>query len=163
MKDEIVDLINEQNQVIGQATRREIRSKNLLHRGVAILVENSQGEVYIHQRTATKDLFPSAYDMFVGGVVGLGESFEAAAQRELAEELGVQSDPNFLFEHLYHGPHNYSFIRVFQTVWDGPIRHQPEEVAWGRWLPGAELEAWTHTVEIVADGLEVYQRYLQGR
>ena len=89
-KSEWVDLVDRTNQVVGQAQRHEVRSKNLLHRGIAVWVENSQGEVYVHQRTSSKDLFPSLFDMFVGGVVGAGESYEAAAQREAAEELGAR-------------------------------------------------------------------------
>jgi isopentenyldiphosphate isomerase len=159
-KAEWVDLVDSENQVIGRALRQEIREKNLLHRGVAILVRNSQGQVYVHQRTATKDLFPSMYDMFVGGVVGSGEDYLAAAQREVDEELGVASGGlEFLFDHLYQGAENYSWIRVYRVTWDGAIRHQPEEVQWGAWMDESQLDAWTSQVEVVPDGMDVYRAY----
>ncbi|MDP4512012.1 NUDIX domain-containing protein [Nonomuraea turcica] len=44
--------------------------------------------------------FPGYYDVMVGGAVGVGvgESYEEAAVRELAEELGVRVPVRFLFK-----------------------------------------------------------------
>jgi len=159
-KAEWVDLVDLNNQVVGRALRSEVRSRNLLHRGIAVLVRNSQGQVYVHQRTDCKDVFPSMYDMFVGGVVGSGEEYWPAALREVREELGVESERlKFLFDHLYHGPLNFSWVRCYEVVWDGPIQHQPEEVQWGQWLDADQLDPWIERHEIVPDGLSVYQAY----
>ncbi|MEW6278722.1 MAG: NUDIX domain-containing protein [Candidatus Eremiobacterota bacterium] len=161
MTDERVDLVDESNRVVGQASRREVRSQNLLHRGVGVLVQNSLGQVYVHRRTLTKDVFPGLYDMFVGGVVESGESYDSAARREVEEELGIpDSDPEFLFEHLYQGPRNRSFIRVYRVRWDGAVRHQETEIEWGEWLDHDRLRGWAREVEVVPDGLEVFHRYL---
>lgn len=161
-KAEWVDLVDRENRVIGRALRSEIRQKNLLHRGIAVLVRNSRGQVYVHQRTATKDLFPALYDMFVGGVVGAGEDYLQAAVREAQEELGVEKgELEFLFDHLYEGPQNFSWVRCYRVTWDGPIRHQPEEVQWGDWMDEDALEQWTREVTIVPDGLDVFAAYLK--
>lgn len=160
-KAEWVDLVDRDNQVVGRALRSEVREKNLLHRGIAVLVRNSKGQVYVHQRTATKDLFPAMYDMFVGGVVGEGEEYSQAAAREAEEELGVKSrDLQFLFDYLYQGDRNYSWIRCYSLEWNGPIRHQPEEVQWGDWLDEDRLEQWICEVPIVPDGLDVFHAYI---
>ena len=47
--------------------------------------------------------------------------------------------------------------------WDGPIRHQPEEVAWGAYLSEAELVAKLDEWPFVPDGVEVFSRYLRER
>lgn len=161
MAEEMVDLVDRENRVVGRAERRKVRSENLLHRGVGILVQNGLGQVYVHQRTSTKDVFPSLYDMFVGGVVESGESYDQAARREAVEELGASGEPEFLFEHLYEGPANRSFIRVYRVRYDGPISHQESEIAWGAWMDHERLEGWSREVEIVPDGLEVFHRYLE--
>jgi isopentenyldiphosphate isomerase len=159
-KAEWVDLVDRDNQVVGRALRQQVRQENLLHRGIAVLVRNSLGQVYVHQRTASKDLFPAMYDMFVGGVVGSGEDYREAALREAREELGVANDQlEFLFDHLYQGPLNYSWVRCYQVTWDGPIVHQPEEVQWGDWMDESQLPAWVEQVPIVPDGLEIYEAY----
>ena len=159
--DEWVDLIDHENRVIGRERRRVVRAQNLLHRGVGILCVNRSKKVYVHRRTDTKDVFPGMYDMFVGGVVASGETYEESAKREVAEELGVLGpEPDFLFKHLYEGEKNRSWIHVYRVVWDGPIVHQEEEIAWGAWLARSELEAWAEGHAIVPDGLEVFEHYL---
>jgi isopentenyldiphosphate isomerase len=160
--EEWADLVDRNDHVIGRAPRSQVRRENLLHRGVAILCRNSRGDVYIHRRTTTKDLFPGMYDMFVGGMVASGETYEDSARREMTEELGIESSAplEFLFSHLYEGPRNRAHIHIFRVAWDGPIVHQPEEIDWGRWMPEGELEAWTREVKVVPDGMEVFRLYM---
>lgn len=158
---ELVDLVDEINRVVGKATRREVRRHNLLHRGVGIICFNSKGQVYVHRRTSTKDVFPDLYDMLVGGVVSSGESYEAAARREIAEELGIEGPiPEFLFAHLYLGDRNRSWIYVYQVVWDGPIRHQPEEVVSGSWVNADRIPGMVKEVGFVPDGEEIFRHLL---
>ncbi|MBM3461875.1 MAG: NUDIX domain-containing protein [Armatimonadetes bacterium] len=159
---EWVDLVDLENRVVGRTSRADVRRNNLLHRGVGILCRNSRAEVYVHKRTDTKDVFPGMYDMFVGGVVGSGESYEEAAMREVEEELGIRGPtPEFLFEHLYQGDRNRSWIRVYDVTWDGPIVHQEDEIAWGGWIPESDLENWAAEHEIVPDGLDVFHAWLR--
>lgn len=162
--EEIVDLVDEHDVVIGQACRAEVRGRNLRHRGVGILCWDPDGRLYVHRRTATKDVFPSLYDMFVGGVVGAGEAYPVAAKREVGEELGIVGpEPVHLFDHLYQGPHNHAWVGVFEVTWDGPIVHQPSEVAWGQWMALDEVRARLESWDWVPDGLEIFERYLRER
>jgi isopentenyldiphosphate isomerase len=164
MEEEIGVLIDEDDRVIGTAPRREIRASNLLHRGVAIIVRNPAGGVYVHRRTATKDVFPEMYDGAVGGMVAAGESYEEAARRELAEELGVEGvQPVFLFRHRYRGDKNNAWISLFEVVWSGPIRHQEEEISWGAYMTDEEIVAKLDEWPFAPDHLEIYDRYLSWR
>jgi 8-oxo-dGTP pyrophosphatase MutT (NUDIX family) len=157
--DEWVDLVDENNRVMGRARRSEVRGRNLLHRGVGILCWNSRGEIYVHRRTRTKDVFPGLYDMFVGGVVAAGEPEEEAARREIREELGIDGPrPRYLLHHLYLGPHNRAWVALYDVRWDGPIRHQESEVAWGTFLGLPDLLAKLGEWEFVPDGLEIFLR-----
>lgn len=161
---EMLELVDQENRVIGVETRKRVRAENLLHRGVGILCWNSQKELYVHQRTDCKDLFPSYYDMMVGGALAAGEQYEAAALREVQEELGVGNVPiNYILETLYEGPKNRSWIQLFEVTWDGPVVWQPEEIAWGRWMPFDEVLTWVDKVPIVPDGYQVFQDYLKQR
>ena len=91
--DEIVVIVDEHNNVVGAAPRREMRAQRLPHRSTYILVFNSQGALYVQKRTMTKDVFPGYYDPAAGGVVLAGESYEESAQRELYEEMGIRDVP----------------------------------------------------------------------
>jgi 8-oxo-dGTP pyrophosphatase MutT (NUDIX family) len=132
----------------------------LLHRGVAVLCTNSAGDIYVHRRTATKDVFPSMYDMFIAGMVSEGESYRDCAVRELAEEVGVSGpEPDYLFKHLYLKPDNPSWVAVFRVVWDGPIVTQAAEIVWGSFVSAAELDSRLDEWAFVPDGREAYSAY----
>jgi len=159
--EEMVDLVDEDDRVIGRAPRSEVRRRKLLHRGAGVLCRNSAGDVYVHRRTASKDVFPGMYDAFAGGIVASGESYEQAARRELAEELGVVgAELRPLVKQRYRGPDLQTWNVVFETVWDGPIVHQADEVAWGAFVPVDELRQRLETWEFVPDGLMALRYYL---
>lgn len=61
----------------------------LLCPAVLLLILINQGDIYCHRRTATKRVFPSMYDMFIGGISGSMEPSVLTAARELGEELGL--------------------------------------------------------------------------
>ena len=159
--DELVDLVDDEDRVGGQAWRRRVRRQKLLHRGAAVLCRDPAGAVYVHRRTDTKDVFPGRYDMLAGGVVAAGESYEVAAARELAEELGVVGpQPRFVLKHRYTGADNPNWTALFEVVWDGPVRPQPTEIAWGAFLPLPELVARLETWPFVPDSVEMFERWL---
>jgi isopentenyldiphosphate isomerase len=161
---EWVDVVDEADEVVRRATRAEVRRGNLLHRNVAILCENARGEVYLHQRAATKDLFPSLYDVFVAGVVSSDEGYDEAAVRELAEEVGIEHavlEP--LFRHRYEGPHTRSHTAVYRVGTEGPMRHRDGEIAWGRFCAVAEILAQAARWPLVPDGAEIFARVLRER
>jgi isopentenyldiphosphate isomerase len=159
--EERVDLVDEDDRVIGRVTRKQMRAQNLWHRTIAVLCCDSTGRVYVHRRTDHKDVYPSLYDMFVGGVVTAGESYDDTALREINEELGVVGPrPMFLFKHRYADAHSRSHIAVYRVIWDGQIRHQASEVAWGSFCTLQEIIENKHGWRFVPDGFEVFQRFL---
>ena len=91
VQDEIYDVVDKMDQVIGQATRREIHQKNLLHRSIHILVFNYQNEVFLQKRSMSKDENPGLWDTSSAGHVDSGETYDECAHRELWEELGIKA------------------------------------------------------------------------
>jgi isopentenyldiphosphate isomerase len=164
-QDEILDIVDENDRVIGQAPRHRAYAERLRHRAAFVLVRDAAGRVFVHRRTARKLVFPSYYDMFVGGVVGAGETYDEAARREAAEELGVADlpAPTPLFRFLYEAPEHTWWSAVYEVRCDAPVDPQPEEVAWHAFLTEDELhdrlDEWTW----VPDGLDAYRRLLEFR
>jgi isopentenyl-diphosphate Delta-isomerase len=91
VQDEIYDVVDKMDQVIGQATRREIHQKNLLHRSIHILVFNHLNEVFLQKRSMSKDENPGLWDTSSAGHVDSGETYDECAHRELWEELGIKA------------------------------------------------------------------------
>ncbi|WP_340621168.1 NUDIX hydrolase YfcD [Xenorhabdus siamensis] len=86
---EWVDIVNEENEIIAQATRQQMRSQNLRHRATYIVVHDGMGKILVQHRTETKDFYPGKLDATAGGVVVMGESMLESARREAEEELGI--------------------------------------------------------------------------
>ncbi|MYS21944.1 Isopentenyldiphosphate isomerase [Streptomyces sp. DvalAA-14] len=160
--DEIIDIVDEHDTVIGQSPRGAAYARGLRHRCAFILARDAADRIFVHRRTARKLVFPSLYDMFVGGVVGAGESYDRAALREAEEELGVSGlpQPEPLFRFLYEdGPRSW-WSTVYQVRCEMPVSPQPEEVAWHTFLTEDELAARLPDWEWVPDGLAAYRRLL---
>jgi isopentenyl-diphosphate delta-isomerase type 1 len=89
MPEELFDIVDEQDRVIGRAPRSEVHARGLLHRAVHIFVFNSREELLVQLRSATKDESPLCYTSSASGHVDAGEDYDAAAVREVQEELGL--------------------------------------------------------------------------
>lgn len=158
---ELVDVLGEDGAVVRQATRREVRQANLLHRSVYILVFNAHGQLFVHQRTGTKDVYPGHWDVAVGGVLGAGEDPLTGARRELQEELGVQTDTlRQLFTFRFQDQHLRVVGVVFSCTWDGPVTLQASEIVGGEWLDLEAVVERSRRDSFCPDGIEALGMYL---
>jgi isopentenyldiphosphate isomerase len=92
MAEEIFDIVNERDEVVGQNTRREVHARGLWHRAVHVLVFNARGEVFLQKRSMKKDIAAGKWDSSASGHLDSGEDYDACAVRELREELGLDLD-----------------------------------------------------------------------
>jgi isopentenyldiphosphate isomerase len=160
VSEELVDVVDEQDRVVATVTRARIRAEGLLHRVASVLVFRPDGRLLVHRRTDTKDVFPGAFDCFVGGVVGAGERYEEARDRELAEEMGIEGAPAIeLFRHLFEGADDRSWSAVYAITWAGPVVPQASEVAWHGWEPVERVFERAAEPTFVPDGREVLLRW----
>ena len=93
MKDELLDLVNNQDEVIGTIWRSQyaqLTEKKLGNiRAVAMLIKNKDRKLWIPKRTADKEIAPDALDFSMAGHVSSGESYIQSALREIREELNL--------------------------------------------------------------------------
>ncbi|MFI2736079.1 NUDIX domain-containing protein [Streptomyces sp. NPDC018711] len=158
--EEIVDVVDDNDRVVGQAPRGEVHARGLTHRCVFIRVRDAEGRTFVHRRTSTKLSYPSLYDMFVGGVVGAGESYDEAALREAEEELGVSGlpRPEPVLTFLFDSGEGKWWSAVYEVRCELPVDPQVEEVAWHAFLTDGELEERLGDWPWVPDGLAAYER-----
>jgi len=156
---ELVDVLDDAGHTIGRTTRRDMRARRLPHRCVYILVFDQAGRLFVHLRTATKDVYPSHWDAAVGGVLGAGESFDDGARRELAEELGVDAPLTPLFPFRYDDRATVVHAMTYATVHDGPFRLQAEEIVEGRFVAWPAFDALAAREPVCPDSLAVVATY----
>jgi isopentenyldiphosphate isomerase len=160
---ELVDVLDEDGVIVGTATRREIRQRRLPHRCTYILLFNPAGELLIHQRTETKDVFPGYWDVAIGGVLAAGEDWETGTRRESIEEIGVVPELEFLFDFRYRGDFGLAFAKVYRGIHGGPFRLQPEEVVRAEFVPTHAVVKLFQERCFCPDGVEVWNLYSQSR
>jgi len=159
--EELVDIVDEDDRVVGRASRREVRARHLRHRSTYILLFNAQSQIFVHQRTATKDIYPSYNDVAFGGVVAAGEDYDAGARRELAEEIGVEGVPlRRVLGFRFDDDNNHVNGVLYTATYDGAMQLQAAEVANGRWMDLDAVIDLAQREPFCPDGIEALRRYL---
>jgi len=121
----------------------------------------STRQLFIHLRTATKDVFPSHWDVCIGGVLAASETFDQGVRREIQEELGVDAVAESLFPINYADEATIVHGMVYRLVHDGPFRLQVEEIVRGEFASVADVLERISRDPFCPDGVKVLQQYLR--
>jgi len=144
-QDELFDVVDAADRVIGRAARGEVHRRGLRHRSVHVFLFNSRGELFLQKRAATKDTFPGCYDSSASGHLDVGESYDACAARELEEELGLTAADAPTLTPLFKlpaGPETgWEHVMFYTCQTDAPPRPNPREIESGRFFTLAEVLA----------------------
>ena len=159
----MVEIVDLNDNVIDIVSRAEMRRRRMRHRAVFILVRNSRGEVLIHQRSDAKDLWPGWWDVAIGGVVTAGESYDAAAARELSEEAGIDAVPTPIGGGTYEDADVALIGRCYEVLHDGPVEPRDGEVVAFRWVNPESLADLVNVERFLPDSLELLGEALFGR
>jgi isopentenyldiphosphate isomerase len=142
--EEMFDVVNDRDEVIGQRLRREVHQLGLKHRAVHVLVYNAHGELFLQKRSMQKDCFPGTWDSSASGHLAPGETYDACAIREVQEELGLQLNavPERLFKAAACPETGQEFVWVYRCQSEGPFVLQAEEIECGGWFTPERISAW---------------------
>jgi isopentenyl-diphosphate delta-isomerase type 1 len=139
---ELLDVVDAQDRVVGVRTRGDIHRMGLMHRSVHILVFNRNDELFIQKRSMSKDNNPGLWDSSAAGHLDSGEDYSDCAIRELAEELGVVvAAPLEILFRLSASEHTgMEHCTVYRCMNDGPFQLQEEEIDEGTWVACSEMD-----------------------
>jgi len=143
MQDELLDIVDNNDNVIGSQWRSKIYQENMSNfRGINGFIRNSKNQLWIPTRSAHKTLFPLCFDASVGGHVQAGESYEQGFIRELEEELNIKAcDVHYtciacLQPHI----HNVSsFTHIYEICTDNVPSYNTNDFVTYEWLTPEEL------------------------
>jgi 16S rRNA (adenine1518-N6/adenine1519-N6)-dimethyltransferase len=131
MTDEIFDIVDEKDVVIGQEMRSIVHQRGLWHRGVHVLLFTQAGKLLVQQRSKDRVHAPSALDCSVSEHLKAGEDYHAAAVRGLKEEMGIDQNelqPLIKFR-MNYGPNDNEISKLYKGKVDPSLVHfDPVEV-----------------------------------
>jgi len=93
---ELLNIVDNDDKIIGEKTREEIHREGLLHREVHVYFITPNKELILQHRAKDKDTYPDLLDATVGGHVEMNDNYEQTAIKEAEEETGVEISPDNL-------------------------------------------------------------------
>ncbi len=126
---ELFTVVDERDNILGYHTRGECHADvSLIHRAVGIVLYNAAAELLLQRRSMYKDTSPGMWTMAAGGHVDQGETYHAAALREMQEELGVVSELTHVETYLSRRSRETHMQALFTGVHEGPFNPNIHEV-----------------------------------
>ena len=147
MEDELLDLVDENDNVIGEVPKSKANSDpKLIHREAAIAVFNRSGEVLLQRRALTKRNSPGAWKTTAAGHIRKGEDPKDSIKRELKEELGIEVTPIFMYKELepfkdLENRFTYVYYAILEK--DQPLILDKNEVIDAKWIKVEDLEEFS--------------------
>lgn len=166
---ELLDIVDQDDHVIGTATRGEIHQRELMHRSVHIIVLDGDGSVLLQKRSMQKDQCAGMWDTACAGHVESGQSYAETVPRELQEELGITPDAslNQLFKMSPTKENGLEFALVYSLEHCGPFSPADDEIDELRWYSFKEVNDWMHKLssirleqhDLTSGFMEIWARY----
>lgn len=147
--EELVDIVNENNEVIGKAKRGEAHKKGLIHRALSVLALNAANQILLQQRSPGRSIHPLSWDLSTSEHVLAGETYEEAGERSAREELGIEVkvkkvSGESLQKRKYKLKdrivYEYEIVCMLITFHEGPFKLDPKEVYRVKFFSVEEIE-----------------------
>jgi isopentenyldiphosphate isomerase len=159
--DELLDLVNENDEVIGQIERsKTVGHPEYIFREVGILIHDDKNRLLLQRRSYNKKSYPGNWIISAGGHVRKGENPESEAHKELREEMGFDVPLKFAFKLLMTYPGNRSMAYAYTGQYDeGKIVIQKEEVEEAKFFSQEEFEKLLKTDKVEPTSADWCRRF----
>jgi isopentenyldiphosphate isomerase len=142
--DELLDVVNENDEIIGSEYRSKIYAIGKPNfRVINAFVMNDDNQVWVPRRSPSKKLYPLCLDASVGGHVKSGETYQQAFERELEEELNIKAIDvqHSLIAYLHPQKDNVSaHMNVYRIRYNQTPDYNKDDFIDSFWISIAELQ-----------------------
>ncbi|MFH1402748.1 MAG: NUDIX domain-containing protein [Candidatus Altiarchaeota archaeon] len=154
---EYFDVVDDDDNVVGRASRTECHEKRLLHRSVQFFIFDPEGRILVSRRSGGKEFFGGQWSIVLGGHVPSGESYDDAVVREAFEEAGVASTPfrmGFFRKRLHEEQEN---VMVYGFKTSGKPDLLEDEIEYGEFMTIEEAKGKLNKVEFIPETIQLLQ------
>lgn len=131
MPDELLDVVDDNDIVIGRELRSLVHQRGLQHRGVHAFLFTEDGRLLVQRRSKDRAASPFLWDCSVSEHVQAGEDYLTAVIRGLREEMGLQGTKTreIVTFKMNYGPNDNEISRIHQGLVDPAlVRFDPVEI-----------------------------------
>jgi len=167
--EEKVIVVDKNGLEIGLEEKETAHKAGVLHRSFGVFIVNSQGQMLIHKRASTKKHCAGLWSHACSSHPKPGEITKDAAQRRLAEEMGLACDLQEAFPFIYQAdsknhPCDHGYTHLFIGICDDDPIPNPEEFETFKWIDLHVLlkdvhenpQCYTHWFRQVIEGVALY-------
>ncbi|MBN2067510.1 MAG: NUDIX domain-containing protein [Candidatus Diapherotrites archaeon] len=162
MSKEFLPVVDENDSVVGKVLRDECHKKGLLHRSVHIFIFNSKGDLLLQMRSKKMDLYPGFFTSSASGHVSYGETYQEAAEKELAEELGADIKLELFGKYNISSEWDNHFVSLFVGHSDGPFNPDASEVEFVKFCPIPEIKRLMEKEKFSPNFKACFENYIEG-
>lgn len=140
--DERLDVVDDENLVVGQATRQEVHDQGYLHRSAHLVLVSPNRHFLLQQRAESRPTHPGRWDASAAGHVLAGSDFGETVLREAREEIGFNAEgavPLLLLEGSPETEYEWVQFYVEEVTTEPKLSLDSSEVKQLRWWPEDEL------------------------
>ena len=140
-------LVDSNDRETGTSSKAECHDgAGVLHRAFSLFVFNRDGALLIHQRHASKRLWPNFWSNSCCSHPRAGEDIDVAVHRRLEQELGLNADLHYLYKFEYVAPFGdagteHELCWVYAGTTDATPTVNITEIANWRWVAPDALDA----------------------
>ncbi|MDD4150996.1 MAG: NUDIX domain-containing protein [Candidatus Gracilibacteria bacterium] len=175
---EYLDIVDENDNVIGINTRKESYQNQTTNRTVSVIILNSEGKILLQKRASTCSFMPGAWSISAGGHVSSGENYKESAIKELKEELGISCNIDFVDKFygdrlLINGKYSkfnkshFFFDSIFKGIYDGEfnfLREDNDEVDDIKFFNFEEIKSLIKSDELIMPfSVYILEKYFLGK
>lgn len=152
-----LDIVNEDDQVLGQGEDLDMHKKEMLHRSVqTILVRN--GKIYLRKRADNRPRYPAYYTTSVGIHVLSGQDYDQVAKDSLKDLYGLDLPIKFLGVFRVHDEYENEISHICAVeITDQEIK--PSNGEDGEWFTEEEIIELSNKEKITPYVFEVIKLY----
>lgn len=126
--------------VIGRSSRSYCHNNALLHPAIHLYIIDRNGDIYLHRRASSKNLYPLRWDSAAGGHVCYGETFVETLYRKADEVLNYSKfNPTNLGTFVYEADGDRELVSIFACIGHPEIHPNFKEESEGRWWTQEEI------------------------